>query len=153
QRARIADGVVLVLVMRLVSADGVVAGPVAVVQALAQRMRTLVKSRGDGHGQIVLTQRTAARRDRCTEGPRRGGTAARKGPRPEDRRGGNEVLSRADCARVLPRAHARGPSRRASPTFYNSPVRYDAIVIGGGHNGLTCAAYLARAGRKVVVLE
>jgi phytoene dehydrogenase-like protein len=31
--------------------------------------------------------------------------------------------------------------------------RYDAIVIGGGHNGLVAAAYLARGGKKTVVLE
>jgi phytoene dehydrogenase-like protein len=31
--------------------------------------------------------------------------------------------------------------------------RYDAIIVGGGHNGLVNAAYLARAGRKVLVLE
>ena len=35
----------------------------------------------------------------------------------------------------------------------SSTQRYDAIIVGGGHNGLVAAAYLARAGRKTLVLE
>lgn len=32
-------------------------------------------------------------------------------------------------------------------------MTWDALIVGGGHNGLVCAAYLARAGKQVLVLE
>ncbi|NEA47972.1 NAD(P)/FAD-dependent oxidoreductase, partial [Streptomyces sp. SID10815] len=52
--------------------------------------------------------------------------------------------------RVLPRAM----SAHAAPGGTAVPgATYDAVIVGGGHNGLVAAAYLARAGRSVLVLE
>ena len=35
----------------------------------------------------------------------------------------------------------------------NNSSIFDAIIVGAGHNGLTCGCYLAKAGLKVLVLE
>jgi phytoene dehydrogenase-like protein len=40
-----------------------------------------------------------------------------------------------------------------APISQLASQNWDVIVVGGGHNGLTCAAYLAKAGKRVLVLE
>ena len=55
-----------------------------------------------------------------------------------------------------PGANAADAILRDLGTPAMSPARgstYDCIVVGGGHNGLVCATYLARGGRSVLVLE
>src|SRR5213592_1836175 len=53
-------------------------------------------------------------------------------------------------------AAIEAPATTSPPTssaHLAAPRRYDAIVVGGGHNGLTTAAYMARAGLRVCLLE
>src|SRR5919206_1755383 len=42
---------------------------------------------------------------------------------------------------------------RRPDTMATKSKHYDAIIVGGGHNGLTNGAYLAKAGLKVLILE
>ena len=56
-----------------------------------------------------------------------------------------------------PRGSGRARERGERPSWAHDTVApvtaFEAIIVGGGHNGLTCAAYLARAGLDVCVLE
>src|SRR5207245_406470 len=55
-----------------------------------------------------------------------------------------------------PERRARGhPGRtgRGGLTHVASSTSFDAVVVGAGHNGLVCGAYLARAGMRTLVLE
>ena len=55
QRRGIPDGVVLVLVVALVGADGVIPRPLAVIQAFTERKGALVEGSPDRHGWIIIT--------------------------------------------------------------------------------------------------
>ncbi len=57
------------------------------------------------------------------------------------------------AARTSPTAAVLGRIGLPEPIGQLAARRWDVIIVGGGHNGLTCATYLARAGRRVLVLE
>src|SRR6476661_6435380 len=52
-----------------------------------------------------------------------------------------------------PSKPSRAPVDRSTRTTSRADRTYDAIVIGGGHNGLTNGAYLAKSGLKTLILE
>src|SRR5882672_11512226 len=52
-----------------------------------------------------------------------------------------------------PTAAVMGKVGLPAPVKTLASRKWDVIVVGAGHNGLTCAAYLARAGKQVLVLE
>ena len=125
-------------------ANGISAGPIKTLAAagIGNFSKTAVAVRGD--------RAAAPRRDH-----RRGRQRRRVPPvrsRERDHRRDHlrrrRLLHGRGGRRGLKRAAARG----ALPN--NMPSRiFDAVVVGGGHNGLTCAAYLAAAGWSVCVLE
>ena len=52
-----------------------------------------------------------------------------------------------------PAADSLGKIGMPAPLKELAQRAWDIIIVGAGHNGLACAAYLARAGKKVLVLE
>lgn len=54
---------------------------------------------------------------------------------------------------ISPAAASLGKIGLPAPVRELARRRWDIVIVGAGHNGLACAAYLARAGKRVLVLE
>jgi heterodisulfide reductase subunit A-like polyferredoxin len=66
---------------------------------------------------------------------------------------GGEYLRVLGVAKRLPGGRKRNRLGKGLSRGTGMAQKYDVIVIGGGHNGLTNAAYLGKAGKKVLVVE
>src|SRR6476469_6610777 len=61
--------------------------------------------------------------------------------------------AKAMAGKAIKTAQAARTAQASRTSGASGPSDYDAIIVGGGHNGLVAAAYLARSGARTIVLE
>ena len=113
---------------------------------------------GSRTDRVRRSARRAARDWRCTSSRVPGPTSASRAGSTSEALGrapaSPSAAPRVRCGMaVLDVNAAMGKVGLPAPLSELRAREWDAIVVGGGHNGLTAAAYLARAGRSVLVLE